>query len=179
MYSLSYHFETKTHTLHNTDLNIDFHGSSKAEVIEKHHNYLMSNDKEYNKYQTEEQMKPMDIKLITSSNFQVGSCSLVGCGGSYPLDFGNYWSIEIDGKMYPVLNMWAENFEEAINRYNIKTLNFTIINGLCIVTDDQIPDEWYMDKLFIKYNVHRAVSFMESKMLNEWYQIEKELKCQK
>ena len=81
---------------------------------------------------------------IVTNDFEVGSVSLVYyIINEFPTDCGNYFNIIIDGKSYHVNNMWHENFEEAIKRFNINTLKFTIVNDSCMINDSQIPKEWY------------------------------------
>lgn len=90
-------------------------------------------------------------------DIQIGRVSLVGFyATSYPLSYGNYFTIyldEDDNESYYVNNINYENFKEAIKRFlpdnKVKVRIFskysTIFknNKSISIIDERIPQDWY------------------------------------
>lgn len=91
-------------------------------------------------------------------DIQIGRVSLVGFyATSYPLSYGNYFTIyldEDDNESYYVNNINYENFKEAIKRFlpdnKVKVRIFskysTIFknNKSISIIDERIPQDWYI-----------------------------------
>lgn len=96
-----------------------------------------------------------EMPVVEATN--VGSVSLVGIGGDgkFPLDWGNYFSLETaDGKTYEIANMWYENLKHLIDDHKILfPIDIKIIetqphshkDGWAIVYDDRVPRNFYTD----------------------------------
>jgi hypothetical protein len=75
----------------------------------------------------------------------VGMMSLVGIIlNHYPLSFGNYFDFASGERC---LNMWAENLQEAIIRFNLTDIEVTVFSDeynqpMAFVTDERIPKDW-------------------------------------
>ncbi len=92
---------------------------------------------------------PYEISSLIGAT-GVGSTTLVGFIGEFPLERGNCFSVRSDdGKYRTVLNFGHENFEELFNRkilsYPVEILPLT--EGHCLIADHRIPKDWY-DKKF-------------------------------
>lgn len=81
----------------------------------------------------------------------VGTQSLIGVSPQRPCSWGNYFWIpnpDPGAGSIRILNMWAENLEEARKRFlpdgKVKVLRY---GNRAIVIDDRIPDEWLYNKL--------------------------------
>jgi len=144
-----------------------FYGS-EDDVDKQYHEYRFRNDQIYRDDCIDKMTDTLDILKSSSDNFSLAITSLVCVNtDTYPVSYGNYWSIDIDGEIYPVINMWAENFEGYVELYNVKVLKFFIVNGMCVV--DDLPEGWMMDKPFLKYNLHRGMSYIEKIRVIDWY----------
>ncbi len=144
-------------------------GESEDDCYRLRHKHTYNTDPEYKEKFDKEYNKPLDTTQFYTDDFHVGSCSLVGVHGEFPVSYGNYWSIYVNGISYPTVNMWCENFEEYVKRFNITDLEVVIVNELCFIVDDNLPDEWFIEKPFLKYNLHRGMSYAEKMIINEWY----------
>ena len=80
---------------------------------------------------------------------QIQSCSLIGVSKKdYPLDYGNYCTIEYDGKELHLINMCCENLKEIMKMLGTDKLKVRIfyeenISTIAII-DDRIPQDWYL-----------------------------------
>lgn len=149
---------------------IIFYGETEDEVYKLNHLFKLEHNEVYKTLAEEIEAKDLVVEEIISDDFFISSYSLVGImTESYPVNHGNYWSISINGNSYPVANIWLENYEHAIDELGIKELKFNIVNGVCIISDEKIPNDYYMDKLFMKYNLHKSISYTETQKINDWY----------
>ncbi len=94
--------------------------------------------------------------------------SLVGIGGvddpsRYPLRFGNYFALRMDGDPMNglrVANFWAENLTEAAKRFLPDGMVSVLVwswshpvkgkeynYDISIIDDPRIPDDWYNNKM--------------------------------
>lgn len=155
---------------------IVFTGEDKDELYRQKHEYMLKHNKQYRERSEKIEAKGLTIEIFPETRYSVGSISLVGIGDrDYPLSHGNYWSIVLKnhptctylGK--PVVNMWYENFAEAVKRFNIGFLDCVVVNGLVFIANKEIPLSWLMDKPFLEYNLHRGISHTEDSMINKWY----------
>ena len=75
---------------------------------------------------------------------KVGLMSLIGVGEKRPTSWGNYFCIR-DGTR--ILNMWAENLEDAVEKFLpdglVKIRNY---GEVAIVIDERIPHEYFYNK---------------------------------
>lgn len=153
-----------------SDCGEQFTGVSEEDVDFQQHNYLLAIDPAYADRHEIELEKDYTYELIVTNDCDVAMTSLVGCYGEFPRKHGNYFSISHKGRLFPVVNMWKENYEEARKRFaSDNTLELIIINSVVIVRDKRIPKEWKLKKLFLKYNVDRVMSFTERMKLQEFY----------
>lgn len=79
----------------------------------------------------------------------IQSCSIIGTDKKdYPLDYGNYCTIEYDNKEFHLINMCCENLKEIMKRLDTDKLKVRIFEGENISTiaiiDDRIPQDWYL-----------------------------------
>lgn len=79
----------------------------------------------------------------------INSCSMIGTNKKdYPLDYGNYCTLEYDNKEFHLINMCCENLKEIMKRLNAYKLNVRIFEGENISTiaiiDDRIPQDWHL-----------------------------------
>ena len=168
----------KFRTEYITDIG-SFYGDSERDDENQYHEHLMNHNPEYKKNYDEEMAIPLNVKEIKITNFCTGSVSMVGVHGDFPLSWGNYWGmiiepdrnkpIQVLKSQFPVLNIWNENWEEARKRFFITELNAYLVNGLCVIINKEIPDDWYLDDLFLTYNLHRGMSRAEKDKLRKWY----------
>ena len=129
--------------------------SSELELEQKVHDYLYTNNSEYQQHWDDSMLAELDINLISTDKIRIGGVSCVGIGSTdFPLSHGNYFSINIPGVGdVGVINMWYENLIEAIKRFNPTVFNLEIFDGGgVIVTSPDIPNDWYIENLFMKYN---------------------------
>lgn len=137
---------------------LEFVGKSEEDCDLQYHNYLMENDTEYKADYQRDYNTPLEIKVVKTTNYQPYISSLVGVGGEAPYGHGNYFSMLIDGNEYAVINMWKENFEDAIRRFNLSEVEFEVINGhMVVVTSEEIDPRWKMEP-FLKYNLRRGIT---------------------
>ena len=85
----------------------------------------------------------------------VGTRSLIGVGKQRPCSWGNYFwfdGINYRDKGWRVLNMWAENLQDAKEKFledgmvQIRTYEYED-KKFCIIDDDRIPEDYYYNKL--------------------------------
>lgn len=92
-----------------------------------------------------------DIECVTRSYLpRVGTRSLVATSGEFPQSFGNYFWLS-NGPY--IVNMWAENFDEAVRRFNIDMIAVLVMthqnHSVGFIADARIPPEWYNSKLCV------------------------------
>jgi len=139
---------------------------TEEELNEKAHQFYMERDKQYQLDALDTLEKGLGIEYLTTTEHCLGMTSLVGVGGKAPFSYGNYWQIVIGGEMYPVVNMWAENYKVMRDKIS----NFIFVNGVCFINEPSIDEAYYIkDAPFLKYNLHRGMSFTEKKMITDWY----------
>jgi len=150
---------------------ITFVGDTEEDILEQHHLYKLEHNTEYKNLSEDDESLELTVNEIITEDYHAGMVSLVGImADNYPVAHGNYWSIYIEGKLYPVVNMWHENFEQAKQEFGITACDFKIVNNVCIISENKIPKNWYLEKLFLKYNLHEGISHVIESKLNEWYE---------
>lgn len=140
--------------------NVVVNGDSEEQVLFAAHTVIMETDREYRIQWQDAMNKPLLMNTVKSTNWMFGCVSLVGCSSKeFPLGHGNYFSMILDKDNthefdmgIGIINIWYENLKEAIKRFDIKELTFECFEGGMIVTAPEIPDDWYIEGLFMKYN---------------------------
>lgn len=79
----------------------------------------------------------------------IQSCSMIGTNKKdYPLDYGNYCTLEYNGKELHLINMCCENLKEIIKRLNINELKVRVFDeenvSTIAIIDERIPQDWYL-----------------------------------
>jgi hypothetical protein len=75
---------------------------------------------------------------------KVGLMSLIGVGEKLPTSWGNYFCI-YDGPR--ILNMWAENLEDAVEKFLLDGLvKIRNYGEVAIIIDDRIPHDYFYNK---------------------------------
>lgn len=136
---------------------IEFKAHTETELSDLIHEHKMSTNPEYNKRYTDEVNTPLNIRTVTTKNYDFGCISLVGIGGTPPHRRGNYFTMYVDGVEYPVVNTWYENLKDALKRFNVNELTFEIFNdNCCRIISDKIDPKWLMSP-FLSYNLRRGL----------------------
>lgn len=128
---------------------------SEIELENAVHDHFYATDPDYTSWWDSETAKDLVIEKIAVDRITFGFSSCVGIGNTdYPLSHGNYFSIQVKGKHVGVINFWYENLKEAIDRFDPKSFNLEIFEGGdgVIITSPDIPDDWMIANLFMKYN---------------------------
>lgn len=79
----------------------------------------------------------------------IQSCSIVGTNKKdYPLNCGNYCTLEYDNKEFHLINMCYENLKEIMKRLGTDKLKVRIFDEENISTiaiiDERIAQDWYL-----------------------------------
>ncbi|MFY0656166.1 MAG: hypothetical protein JXR12_05270 [Neptunomonas phycophila] len=119
------------------------------------HNHFYESSTDYKQWWDTEMAKELVVEKKTVDKINITGSSLVGImGTNFPLSHGNYFYIEVDGREMGVINFWLENLEEAIERFKPTSFEVEIFEngGGAIITSPDIPDDWAIEGLFMKYN---------------------------
>lgn len=80
---------------------------------------------------------------------QIQSCSLIGVSEKdYPLNYGNYCTLEYGNKEFHLINMCYENLKEIMKRLGTDKLKVRIFDeeniSTVAIVDERIPQDWYL-----------------------------------
>ena len=152
-------------------------GDTKREVQKMVHDHFYSTSDAYREWWDAEIARELQVNKITipTDKLCIGSVSLVGVGGEFPLRRGNYFSIHVPDFQYVgVINFWYENLKEAIERFEPKELHLEVFEngGGVIITAPEFPDDWMIKNLFMEYNCSldepSKHKILHSKGLDSW-----------
>ena len=78
----------------------------------------------------------------------VAGHTLLGVSGSFPLDYGNCFTVHAsDGETYKIVNFVLENLEKLSELGVGFPFKMRIIRGrVAVINDERIPDDWYQGK---------------------------------
>lgn len=75
---------------------------------------------------------------------KVGGMSLVGVGSKRPCSWGNYFWLSGGPR---ILNMWAENLEDAVEKFLLDGLvKIRDYGDVAIIIDERIPQDYFYNK---------------------------------
>lgn len=89
-------------------------------------------DKEY--------LKSLEVKEATS----IGAVSCVGIlNPTFPVDYGNYFDLKVEGKYLKVVNFWYENLFQVIQKGLTFPIKVRVDGDYCFIADERIPRDYY------------------------------------